>query len=486
LIVTIGPSRKGPDTPVLRYAGKNVIVYIEGREEGILPLAGRNNPGDFKPEMKDETTTPVEAESAGHTRQFDTANTRQPQIAILGAEPFTTLVTNSGAGQTRFGSLAVTRWRADPTLDDSGQWHYVRDLTALHMWSAGFQPSCVEADWYKVSFAEDCATFHRRDGEIETMMEIAVSSADATEIRRITLTNHSTRARDIELTSCSEVVLASFAIDRGHPAFSNLFVQTQWIPAHSTVLAMRRPRSTMNDPLWCGHTLSVIAGKSGEASCETDRAQFIGRGRSYRSPLAMTRDGPLSNRAGAVLDPVFALRIRLSIHAGESASAAFSTFMAKDRVDAVARATRLSRGEDVSVMFANSRNHPPEMNCEVYQDLAGQLLFPGPSPIESSGSRNELSDLGITGERPVLLCENADDRNPARLNDVIRMHRYWMAKGIAADVVILCTSGIEAVRSAIPDEDISTSFFLIDASSIDDKHRSALISHARLRLDLRR
>ena len=71
------------------------------------------------------------------------------------------------------------------------------------------------------------AEFRRHDEQIEAHTEISVSSEDDLELRRITLTNRSERVRVIEVTSYAEVVLATQAQDESHPAFSNLFVQTE-------------------------------------------------------------------------------------------------------------------------------------------------------------------------------------------------------------------------------------------------------------------
>jgi len=46
---------------------------------------------------------------------------------------------------------------------------------------------------------------------------------------RVTISNIGSRAREIDVTSYAEVVLASDAADTAHPAFSNLFVQTEFV-----------------------------------------------------------------------------------------------------------------------------------------------------------------------------------------------------------------------------------------------------------------
>src|SRR5207237_9920981 len=100
-----------------------------------------------------------------------------------------------------------------------------------------------EPDRYEVTFAEDRAEIVRRDGGIATTLEVIVSAEDDAEIRRVSLTNLGARPREIDVTSYAEVVLATPAADAAHPAFANLFVQTECVPELDTLLAPRRPRS---------------------------------------------------------------------------------------------------------------------------------------------------------------------------------------------------------------------------------------------------
>ena len=54
------------------------------------------------------------------------------------------------------------------------------------MWSAAHQPVArTRTQWYRVLFASDRVTFIRRDGDIDTVTEIAVASDDAAEVRRV-------------------------------------------------------------------------------------------------------------------------------------------------------------------------------------------------------------------------------------------------------------------------------------------------------------
>jgi cyclic beta-1,2-glucan synthetase len=229
---------------------------------------------------------PVETEKPA-VRQIDTPDTPQPRVGLLASLPFTVMLSNAGAGYSRYEQLALTRWRADGTRDDHGQWCYVRDLTGGDLWSATHQPVAKRADSYRASFATDRIAFDRRDGEVETRLDVTVVSDDMAEVRRVTVVNHSSIERDIELTSYGEIVLAPPDADRAHPAFANLFVETEWRGNERTILATRRPRGGDESRRWLAHVAAVGPELIGDITFETDRAQFIGRGRTTRYPAAL-------------------------------------------------------------------------------------------------------------------------------------------------------------------------------------------------------
>ena len=114
----------------------------------------------------------------------------------------------------------------------------------------------------------------RRDGTMTTTLEVAVSPEDDAEVRRVSISNLGSRVREIELTSYAEIVLATDAADTAHPAFSKMFVQTEFDADVGALLATRRLRSPTEAPVWAAH-LAVVEGESvGEIQFETDRARF--------------------------------------------------------------------------------------------------------------------------------------------------------------------------------------------------------------------
>ena len=388
-------------------------------------------------------------------REFYTADTPQPRVALLGHLPYTVMVNNRGSGYSHHEQMAVTRWRADATTDDLGQFCYVKELASGRLWSATHQPVCAPADRYQVHFATDRVTFERTDDAITTRTEITVVPGDAAEVRRVTVTNGGSSAVEIELTSYAEVVLAPADSDRAHPAFGNLFVETEWHAWCTALIATRRPRAATEAPVWGVHVVATDETLVGEPSYETDRAHFIGRGRSTRDPAGMdpSADGPLPGSTGAVLDPIFSVRVRLRLEPGASGRVAFTTvvcttreraFELADRYDDIAAAQRaLDLAWTTAQVELRELDIAPA-DAGVYQDLAGHLLYadrslgaPADERARNRGSQPLLWSTGISGDRPILIAIVESVDGLGTLRQLLSAHRYWRRRGLQVDLVVL-------------------------------------------------
>ena len=409
---------------------------------------------DAQTPLVEGTRTSTESERPA-VREFDSPDTPQPRIALLGNAPYAIMITASGGGYSRANGMAVTRWRNDGTRDHHGQFCYINDLTSGRAWSVTHQPLVTPADGYNVVFALDRVMFHRHDGDLETMTEIAVVPEDGAEVRRVIVTNRSSDEREIEVTSYAEVVIGSVEGDRAHPAFTNLFVQTEWLSEHAAILASRRPRSSTEKTLWGAHVVAVEPQVRGVISCETDRARFLGRGRGTREPAALDGAGPLSNTTGAVLDPIFAIRVRVSVPAGRSARIAFTTLMADSRERAVELVDRYDdpyaaqRALDLSwtrtqVELRDLGITPSD--AALYQELAGHLFYGHPAlrptPATTVSARPTLPvlwGLGLSGDWPILLAMIEASEGLPTVRQLLDAHQYLRLKGMAFDLVLVNT-----------------------------------------------
>jgi cyclic beta-1,2-glucan synthetase len=396
--------------------------------------------------VREEATIPV--------RRFESPDLPTPRGHVLSNGSYSLLVTTAGAGWSRRGKLAVTRWRDDATTDSWGSWVYLRDVRSGTTWSAGYQPTGRKPRRFEARFSEHKAELSRSDDGIETTMEIVVSAQDDAELRRVTLANTSTKAgddRDIEVTSYAEIVLAPPQADLAHPAFAKLFVETEW--TGSALLARRRPRSDEEAPVWAVHAMAVAGTPLGAVQYETDRARFLGRGRSPRAPAVIVEDRPLSNTTGAVLDPVFSIRQRIRLAPGQTTRVLFATGVADTREAAVALANRFldPRAFDREASLAWMRSQvllrhldvSPE-EAQLFQRLATRLFYDDASLraapeilARNASSQQALWAHGISGDHPILLVRiaNPDETDLAR--QLIRAHEYWRLKGVSVDLVIV-------------------------------------------------
>jgi cyclic beta-1,2-glucan synthetase len=159
------------------------------------------------------------------------------------------------------------------------------------------------------------------------------------------------------------VALNGRRADQAHPAFAKLFLETEYLAVPPMLLCRRRPRARDQKPIWALHFLAGPEGAEtiGGIEYETDRARFLGRGRSPVRPAALDSGVALSRTVGPVLDPVLSLRRRLLLAPGASAVLAFGTAVATGRDDAVALALRFSNLAEVARTFeqAGSATRPP-------------------------------------------------------------------------------------------------------------------------------
>ncbi|HEU5323235.1 MAG TPA: carbohydrate-binding protein, partial [Methylomirabilota bacterium] len=275
-----------------------------------------------------EETRVAAAVSAAVLRRFRSPHTRFPHAQFLSNGNYTAVVTNAGGGASFCRGRAVTRYRQDPTRDPGSQFVYLRDVRSGSVWSAAYHPVGKDAEEYLVRFQAEKASYRRLDDGIVTQLEVAVSTEDDVEVRRLGITNRSDRVREIEVTSYAEIVLAPAADDLAHPAFARLFVETEYLAESAALVFRRRPRASDEPTPWGVHVLSLEGRPQGPVEWETDRAVFLGRGRGTDAPQAM--DGrSLSGTTGAVLDPIGSLRQRIRLAPGGFIRLSFSTGMAE-------------------------------------------------------------------------------------------------------------------------------------------------------------
>lgn len=413
---------------------------------------------------------PPGSDAKGVMRVFPNPNAAIPEVHLLSNGRYHVMASNAGGGYSRCGNIAITRWREDTTADASGTFVYLRDKDNGRYWSSTYQPTLTEPEHYEAIFVQGRAEYRRRDLAIESHTEIAVSPEDDIEIRRVTLTNLSSKTRQIEVTSYAEVVLAPLNSDVSHRAFSNLFVQTEILQERSAVLCSRRPRTPEEQVMWMFHLLATPDVAEGEVSYETDRAKFIGRGRSLANPIALDRgksENTLSNTSGSVLDPVVAIRRTIALNPDASVSVNFITGVAESREAALILLSKYCDKHFIERAFEMAWFHSQgvlrhinatEADAQIFGRLAGSVVYghamrrAAPNVI----ARNRLGQSGlwrfsVSGDLPIVLLCIGDLDRIALVKQVLQAHAYWRAKGLAVDLVII-NEDFSGYRAVLQDQ----------------------------------
>lgn len=375
-----------------------------------------------------------------------------PEVQLLSNGNYHVMVTHAGGGYSRWRNLAVTRWREDATTDHWGNFCYIRDCENGQYWSTSFQPTRATPKNYEAVFSQGRAEFRRRDTDIESHLEMVVSPEDDVEIRRLHLVNRSRKKRIIEITSYAEVVLTAAIADALHPAFSNLFVQTEILDHKQAILCTRRPRSVDEKSPWMFHLMKSSGITSSQASYETDRMKFIGRGQSLANPAVMKTDSPLSGTSGAVLDPIVSMRFRMELQPQESITVDMIFGVGETRSSAESMIDKyqdpLFRDRAFELAWTHSQVvlrqiNATEADAQLYARLAGSVIYANPALradpavlIKNNRGQSGLWSYSISGDLPIVLLQIADQSNIGLVKQMVQAHAYWRQKGLVVDLVI--------------------------------------------------
>ncbi|MCI0893161.1 MAG: glycosyl transferase, partial [Chloroflexi bacterium] len=257
--------------------------------------------------------------------------------------------------------------------------------------------------------------------------------------------NRGGRRRRLSVTSYTELAMAPHAADRSHPAFSKMFVMTEADAERQILLAHRRPRGPEEEPIY------VAQGLFGAGTAwryETERGHFLGRGHGTSDASRA-----LSNNAGFVLDPIFAMQRVLELGPGERAELWLATAAGENpelvrllmekysEMMSVERALELAwtHGQIELRMLGIQPD-----SARMMQKLASYLLYPSgryrPPPerlVQSRKGQAGLWPYGISGDLPIMLVNVSEVREIALVRELLQAHNYLRRHGLKADLVIL-------------------------------------------------
>ena len=418
-------------------------------------LLQEKNPGNvvFTKEIKEKVITIKGPEliEKSYIRKYNKPNEIIPKTHILSNGDYSVALTDRGTGYSKNCEIQITRWREDITLDHYGTFCFLKNVETGHVWSSAYAPLNVIPDDYEVIFTPDKVQYKRIDEDIETITEIVVASGDNVEIRRISVKNLGETPKSLEITSYFEAVMANQAQDVEHPAFSNLFVETEYLPQKRSIIASRRIRANDEKTWQTANTLVIENSNHSEIQFETDRMKFIGRGKTIASARAINR--PLSDTAGPVLDPVMSLRTKVDIDPGKTKTVSFVTSVSDNDKTLLGYIERYSTSESVEDAFhlAKVRSqldskqlNIPDSYVKLYENMIPHIIFISPLKRQHQNISNKntkgqsvLWTYDISGDFPIVLLVINDTENMELVKEVIEAHEYWWTKNLKVDLVVL-------------------------------------------------
>ncbi|MFO8112573.1 MAG: glucoamylase family protein [Desulfosalsimonadaceae bacterium] len=377
-----------------------------------------------------------------------------PHVHLLSNGHYGCFVTSAGSGFSMWEKTALTRWRADTTLDNQGSWIYVCDQESGELWSATYQPVGKAPNKVEIRFSPHKADFQTKFQDIVLHTEITVPPEDAMEIRRLTITNQGHRTRRLFAASYGEVVLAPPEVDRRHPAFNKLFIESRFIEEINGLLFRRRPRSANESPIFLIHGLILPEGTAATGAHETNRLRFLGRGRTTRDPIwpAQGKNG-VGGSSGATLDPIMSMGQEIELEPNQKIQIAWFTLAANTQELAMETAERFRNLSAVDRAFSRAETKirselrqlalsSPEL--ATIQKLLSVMLYPHPvlradPKTLAANTRGQpgLWPHAISGDNPILLVRISGQEGTAIVQELLRAHAYWRNRRFTIDLVIV-------------------------------------------------
>ncbi|MGV1008248.1 MAG: GH36-type glycosyl hydrolase domain-containing protein [Dermatophilaceae bacterium] len=428
------------------------VPMIRATELLLQERAPRDVPVTHARRERSDPTRSLLGLAAPQERTFTGAAAWGPAIHFLSNGRLSLTLTPAGGGQLRWQGNALTRWHPDPTSEQAGDHIYLRDEATGQRWSATPLPVLGRSPC-EARLADDRAVYRRQHGPYATELEYHLSPESDALVRRLTIRNQRPRAGRVTLTSYAELVLAPARDDDAHPAFSKLFVHTEYLPDQGAIIAHRRARSPGDPAVWAGHMLFVESPGIGMPAAESDRLRFLGRGNSVRDPAQLAPGSVPSGTMGDVLDPVFSLTQRLRVPAEGEVQVYFWTFAASSRdeiLHLIDQHASVAAYERVAMLaWTQSQVQLRHLgitaqDAGTFQTLAGHVVHPHPALrpaqdvlVRDAAPQSALWPLGISGDLPIVVVRIDDPDDIALARQLVQAFEYWRLRRFAVDLVLL-------------------------------------------------
>jgi len=412
----------------LFHSATNVKATEMLLKEKVPPRSVTLNLGE-KPDETQEYAEEI------HAARVFKSLTQYPEAHFLSNGSYTVMLTQYGTGYSLCRGRMVARWESDVLRRAPGIHIYIKHMDTGAVWSAAFLPTCLRADTERVQFEPHKASFYRQIGGIETTMEVCVSPECDMELRSLEIRNNTDKAAHFMVLCVFAPALAPEKDFEAHPAFAELFIETEEDRENRTLFAYRRGK-----PIYG----AIKACFDGDIRFVTDRTCVYGRRNVFGMPAYFAKgscERDISRAAG--------ISTEKNAAAGETVSVAFAVAMADSRSAAAECLKGLAGEEDVKRVFHLAWTHAQvemrylklkNMQANLFQQIASRTVLRVPSACaadEAAGGIHSLWKYGISGDKPIICLFVSDIEYFETVKTVGKAMEYMSLKQVPADLVML-------------------------------------------------
>ena len=197
-------------------------------------------------------------------------------------------------------------------------------------------------------------------------------------------------------------------------------------------------------------------GQMQERFYETDRMRFIGRGNTVVNPQAMRgtdlHPGALSGSQGSVLDPIVAVRYRITLDPEKPVTINIVSGIGETREVCLGLVEKYQDQRLADRVFDLAWTHSQvllrqlnatEADAQLYGHLAGSVIYANSSLRAEPGViMNNRRGNPVCGDTPFqAICRSCclqieDPANITLVRQLVQAYAYWRLKGLAVDLVI--------------------------------------------------
>lgn len=366
-----------------------------------------------------------------------------PEAHFLSNGTYTVMLTQYGTGYSVYRDKLINRWYRDILRRAPGIHIYIKDNDTGAVWSAAYLPTCVQADNERAVFEQHKASYIREIGNIETKLDICVSPECDMEIRSLEINNKGTRPVNLTVLCAYLPALCTERDFEAHPAFAELFIDTETDTPGNIIYARRRGRNIYNAMKVCTPESAVLM---------TDRACIFGKSSVFGIPSCMSR---INNER----DISRALGIKSEIRVAEksSCSVSFVIAAAENRQELMHCLEGVTGEDDVKRVFHLAWTHAQVMmrylklkdnQADLFQRIASRTVINMPPEYtarDGAGGAATLWKMGISGDLPIICVFAHDAEHLDTVKTIAKAQEFMSHKGVKADVVIIYDGGADYI-----------------------------------------